>query len=46
MEVKEDLSDIWQQEDPDYKFLKYPGKNGKAGRERHELALSWESHFF
>ena len=36
MEVKEDLSDIWKEEDPDYKL--YPGKkHGKAGRERHEL---------
>jgi hypothetical protein len=31
MEVKEDLSDIWKEEDPDYKFLNYTRKkHGKA----------------
>jgi hypothetical protein len=26
MEVKEDLSDTWKEEDPDYKFLNYTQK--------------------
>jgi hypothetical protein len=39
--VKEDLSDIWKEEDPDYK---YPGKS--MAEEPPELALSWEFRFF
>ena len=31
MEVKEDLSDIWKEEDPDYKFLNYTQE--KMGRQ-------------
>jgi hypothetical protein len=31
MEVKEDLSDIWKEEDPDYKFLNYTHE--KMGRQ-------------
>ena len=32
MEVKEDLSDIWKEEDPDYKFLNYTRKKAWEGR--------------
>jgi hypothetical protein len=31
MDVKEDLSDIWKEEDPDYKFLNYTQE--KMGRQ-------------
>jgi hypothetical protein len=37
MEVKEDLSDIWKEEDPDYKFLNYT-----QGRQA-EKGMSWPS---
>jgi hypothetical protein len=40
MEVKKDLSDIWKEEDPNYKFPQfYPGK-------RHGKARRWPSQFF
>jgi hypothetical protein len=40
--VKKNLSDIWKEEDPNYKFPQfYPGKmDGKAGEK------SWQSQFF
>jgi len=43
MEVKEDLSDIWKEEDPDYKFLNYTEKSmGRQVRKCHELRIfSW-----
>ena len=38
IEVKEDLSDIWKEEDPDYKFLNYTRKKAWEGR-----GMNWPS---